>query len=139
MSDETTRIINSETDIFKKLSEPWHCIEIFFQGKEYRYERAELPICFGRNGDECEFTVDSTTASRKHCSIDVRENQIGIQDTSTNGTYIKIGRAESVLIKNSFFPLVSQGNISLGEPIDMGSENIIYFRVSADRAKTPKK
>lgn len=139
MSDDKTTIINSNTDIYKQLADATHCIELFFQGKEYRYERKDLPISIGRNAEDCILFCDSSTVSRKHCILEVKDNQIGISDCSTNGTYIKIGRAETVLIKSSFYPLASQGNFSLGEPINMSSDKIFHFRVCPEERKTAKK
>lgn len=139
MSRDKTTILNSDTDIQRKLDAMAFCIELFFRGKDYRFERNELPICLGRSAEDCDLVVESSTASRKHCYLAVQDNQIGILDESTNGTYIKIGRAESVLIKHSFYPLVSQGNISLGEPIESNTDDIIYFRISQNRQKTLKK
>lgn len=132
MSDDKTTIIKSDTDIFKKMIEAAGCIELFHRGKEYRYKRDQLPITIGRDALLCDIQCSSTMTSRSHCKIDVQDNQIGISDTSTNGTYIKIGRSDSILIKNSFYPLTSQGHISLGEPIDLGSPEILHFRICSE-------
>lgn len=129
MNDDKTTVIKSDTDIFKKISENASCIELFHQGKEYRYTREQLPISIGRDASMCGITCASTMTSRKHCTLEVQDNQIGIRDSSTNGTYIKIGRSDSILIKNSFYPLSSQGHISLGEPIDLSLPEILHFRI----------
>ena len=139
MSEDKTTIINTNTDIFKKMSESTHCIELFFKGAEYHYTRDQLPISFGRDPESNSLSVDTTTASRNHCTLEVQDNQIGVQDKSTNGTYIKIGRADTILIKNSFYPLASQGRLSLGAPIDLTSEQLIHFRVSSEKEKPTKK
>lgn len=139
MSQDRTTVINSDTDIHKKLTDISFRIELFFQGKEYEFEREDLPVYIGRSADECQITINSSTVSRRHCSFVVQNNQIGLLDKSTNGTHIRIGRADSVLIKNSFYPLSSQGNISVGEPIDSNTENVIYFRICPNKEKTAKK
>jgi pSer/pThr/pTyr-binding forkhead associated (FHA) protein len=126
--DKTT-IIKSNTDIHKQITEAFTHIELFFKGSEYSLKRDDLPLTAGRDLESCAFVTDNTTASRKHCTLEVKDGQVGIRDHSTNGTYIKIGRAETVLIKNSFYPLISQGNISFGEPINLESKEILYFRV----------
>ena len=135
MIHDKTTVINSETEIHRQITDSLFRIELFFRGKEYRFDRDQLPIKIGRSSEECQLTSDSATVSRLHCSLLVRDNQIGLLDQSTNGTHIKIGRAESVLIKNSFYPLVSQGNISLGEPIENNTNDVIYFRICPNRSK----
>lgn len=139
MEQDQTTVIKPNTAIFKSLTEATSCIELFFNGTEYKFKRDELPINIGRDSAQCEIIAASTTASRLHCSIEVVNHQIGIRDRSSNGTYIKIGRAETVLINNNFYPLASQGQLSLGEPGNTDSDQTIHFRVSADREKTAKK
>lgn len=138
MTSDKTTVIKSNTDIFKQITESSHRIDIFFQGKEYSFTREQLPISIGRDAQQCNITSGASTASRLHCHIALKDNQIGIDDTSTNGTYIKIGRADTILIKNSFYPLANQGHIGLGEPIDLQSAETIHFRVSSDTTKTAK-
>ncbi|MFT7558880.1 MAG: hypothetical protein ACI93R_000783 [Flavobacteriales bacterium] len=133
---EQTTIVKSNTDIHRQITESFIKIELFFKGNEYHYTRETLPVSIGRDS-QCGVSVNNSTASREHCTLELRNNQVGIIDSSTNGTYIKIGRSDGILIKNSFYPLVSQGHISLGEPIDLQSPEILHFRVSAN-AKTPQ-
>lgn len=139
MNEEKTTVVNSDTEIHRRLTDTSFCVELFFQGKEYQYERAELPVTIGRNADECQIVVNSVTASRQHCALVVQNNQIGLLDQSTNGTQISIGRADSVLIKNSFYPLSNQGTICLGETDKSDTKNVIYFRICPNREKTPEK
>lgn len=135
MSDDKTTIIKGNTDIYKKITDSSSSVELFYQGKEYRFSREKMPISIGRNPSDCTLVSTTPTTSRLHCTIEVRDNQIGINDSSSNGTYIQIGRAETVLVKNSFYPLMSQGHISLGEPIDLQSNETIHYRVSTDNKK----
>jgi adenylate cyclase len=127
-TDKTT-IIKSNTDIHKQITESFAHIELFFKGSDHRFGRNDLPLSIGRDNDVCTLVTDNSTASRRHCTLEIKDGQFGISDHSTNGTYIKIGRAETVLIKNSFYPLISQGNISFGEPIDLESKEVLFFRV----------
>ena len=93
------------------------------------YGKNDLPIKMGRDDSSCKIVVQTDVASREHCSIEVRDNQIGIADTSTNGTFIRIGRNESFVIKRSFYPLIGQGNIKLGEQFNEDDSHVIYFRM----------
>ena len=69
----------------------------------------------GREEQSCDLVIDSPMTSRNHCSIEIRENQLGLLDKSTNGTFVKLGRSDSVFIRNEFCPLVGQGYIKLGK------------------------
>jgi len=132
VSDDKTTIIKSDTDIFQKMVASASSIEVFFKGTEYRFSRDELPVSAGRDSAACKLVCSSNMASRVHFTIDIKDNQIGVCDTSTNGTYIKMGRSDAILIKDSFYPLSSQGHISCGEAIDLNSPEIIHFRICAE-------
>src|SRR5437773_3105914 len=47
----------------------------------------------------CGLMVSDRTASRKHCTIELRGGQFVVQDHSTNGTYVTIDSEKSVLLK----------------------------------------
>jgi len=136
MNDETTTFVNSDTEIHQRLADASLAIELFFRGKEYTYKRQDLPVHIGRNVDECEIVVDVVTASRQHCALIVQHNQIGVLDQSTNGTQISIGRADGVLIKNSFYPLSNRGTIRLGETEKSDLNNLIHFKICQNKEKT---
>ncbi|MFT7131234.1 MAG: pSer/pThr/pTyr-binding forkhead associated (FHA) protein [Gammaproteobacteria bacterium] len=124
-----TIIVQFDNDIMRNVNSSATHIEIFFHGKEMSFSKEQLPIKLGRDEAECDIVVGSSVASRIHCVIEVRENQIGLIDKSTNGTFIHIGRNETFLIKSSFYPLIGQGTIKLGEKIDKDETNMVYFRM----------
>lgn len=117
------------TEILSKVNSPATHIELFFHGKEMSFCKSDLPIALGRDDELCDLVVSIDVASRVHCSIEVHDNQIGLLDKSTNGTFIRIGRNESFVIKESFYPLIGQGNIKLGEQFNNDETDIIYFRM----------
>jgi len=124
-----TIIANFDSEILRNVNSSATHIEIFFQGKEMSFGKDKLPIKLGRDKAVCDIFIDSGVASRVHCVIEVHDNQIGLTDKSTNGTFIHIGRNETFLIKNTFYPLIGQGNIKLGEQIDKDETNMVYFRM----------
>jgi pSer/pThr/pTyr-binding forkhead associated (FHA) protein len=132
----TTIIANFTSDIMRNVNSSATHIEIFFRGKEMSFNKEQLPIKLGRDSTECDIVIDSSVASRIHCEIEVRENQIGLIDKSTNGTFIHIGRNETFLIKSTFYPLIGQGNIKLGEEIDKNDTNMVYFRMVTKALET---
>ena len=124
-----TIIVQFDNDIMRNVNSSATHIEIFFRGKEMSFSKEQLPIKLWRDTAECDIVVDSSVASRIHCVVEVRENQIGLIDKSTNGTFIHIGRNETFLIKSTFYPLIGQGTIKLGEKIDKDDTNMVYFRM----------
>lgn len=130
MSDQDQTIAAKfNTEIMRKVNSPATHIEIFFQGKELSFGKQDLPIRLGRDDEACDIVVNSEVASRVHCAIDLRDNQIGVLDSSTNGTFIRLGRNESFVIKKTFYPLIGQGNIKLGEQFDSDDSLVVYFRM----------
>ena len=128
-NDDQTIAAQFNTEILNKVNSPATHIDIFYQGKDRSYGKHELPIKLGRDDSVCDLVVDSELASRVHCSIEVRDNQIGLMDNSTNGTFLNLGRNESFVIKRNFYPLIGKGNISLGAPFGDDDSHIIYFRM----------
>lgn len=124
------------TEILNKLNSSATHIEIFYQGKELSFGKSDLPIKIGRDEAACDLVVDSELASRVHCSIDVKDNQIGLEDVSRNGTFLKIGRNESFVVKNKFYPLIGQGNIKLGEQFVGEESDTILFRMVTKKAES---
>ena len=105
-------------------------LEVFYLGKSYATKAPSLPFRIGRDPGSCHLVVDNQTASRNHCSFVIRDNQIGIEDTSTNGTSVKLGQANNILLCKKFLPLSGQGYIKLGEEIDLSDPNLIMFKVT---------
>lgn len=104
-------------------------IEFFFRGKSFPVNINKLPFMIGREQQTCDLTIEGPLISRNHCSIEIRDNQLGLMDKSTNGTVVKLGRAESVFVRNEFCPLVGQGYIKLGETLELDDPNLLMFKV----------
>lgn len=104
-------------------------IELFYHGKLQIIKSGELPFYIGRDEGINNLTVDGDTISRKHCVLQLRDRQIGLLDTSTNGTFVKPGRADSVFIHHEFYPLVGQGAIKPGQKIELDDPDLILYRV----------
>ncbi len=104
-------------------------IELFFQGKLVSVTLDDLPYQLGRDESSCDMVIYGETVSRKHCALQVRDRQIGLLDESTNGTYLRVGRNDSVCVHNDFHPLVGQGVIKLGHRIDMDDAELIFYKV----------
>lgn len=116
------------TEIKSKINSPATHIELFYRGEEMSFCKSDLPKLIGRDERTCDIVVKTEVASRKHCAIVVQANQIGILDRSTNGTFIRVGRADVFVIKNRFYPLLGQGHMKLGGQILEDDHDVIYFR-----------
>lgn len=126
-SDQTVSA-KYNTEIKNKINSPASHIELFYRGKEMSFSKGDLPKLIGRDERTCDIVVNTEVASRKHCAIVVQANQIGILDRSTNGTFIRVGRADAFVIKSRFYPLVGQGHMKLGGEFDIDDPDVIYFR-----------
>lgn len=104
-------------------------IELFYQGKSRVIQSDELPFYIGRDEGINHMAVEGETISRKHCVLQLRDRQIGLLDTSTNGSFVKPGRADSVFIHHEYYPLVGQGAIKLGQRIELDDPELILFKV----------
>ena len=103
---------------------------LFFRGKEYTLLPSNLPFQIGRDETVCQMVVNSELASRNHCAIVMKDGQLGLLDTSTNGSVVKFGRADSIVVHKKFLPLAGQGCFKLGEKVDLNDPDLIMFKVT---------
>ena len=104
-------------------------IELFYNGRGHMVSASDLPFFIGRDKNSCHLTVVKDVVSRVHCVVDIKDNQIGIQDRSTNGTVVKMGEANSVIIRDEFYPLTGKGCLTLGEQFSSNESDLILFKV----------
>lgn len=126
-NDSITTVLNadSQNDFSAQASH----VELLFRGRQYSVGREDLPFKIGRDAQSCDLVINSDLVSRNHCSIELRGNQIGLLDNSTNGTCVQVGRGDGLFIRNSFYPLVGQGYIKTGESVDLADPDLILFKV----------
>lgn len=104
-------------------------IELFFQNKLIVIEKSEMPFYIGRDDNACDLVLADATVSRRHCVLQMRGNQIGLLDTSTNGTFVQPGRAAALQIHNEFYPLVGKGTLRLGRNTEEDDPELILYKV----------
>jgi hypothetical protein len=129
MSDDKTFATRINTVSSKALVAQFARIELFYCGKLTVIKRDDLPFYIGRDEEGCDLVISGDTISRRHCVLQIRDRQVGLLDTSTNGTFVKPGRAESVFIHNEYYPLVGQGTIKLGQRIDLEDPDLLLYKV----------
>ncbi len=99
--------------------------------KPYSHELRELAV--REQGDGvwlCEIVshlmVADRTASRKHCTVELRGGQFVVQDHSTNGTYVTVDSEKSVLLKGDDLALRRFGWIGFSDVRYAGSD-VVQF------------
>lgn len=130
MADETltTRLKPGNADHLSKQR-----IELFYRNNLYVVEASRLPFKIGRDSSLCDLVVLSDLVSRMHCMLQMRGNLIGIHDSSTNGTSVRIGTAASLYIHNKFCPLAGHGALQLGhDRVRDDDSHLILFKVITD-------
>lgn len=129
MSDEDSPNTLINSDLLQKIEGKFSRIELFHKGNAYRIKSADLPFYIGRDLKVCSLAVDKDVVSRIHCVVEYKDNQVGILDRSTNGTVVKVGEANSVIIRDEFYPLTGKGCLSLGEQYSSEQSEMILFKV----------
>jgi pSer/pThr/pTyr-binding forkhead associated (FHA) protein len=67
--------------------------------------------------------------SRKHARIENRQGKFILVDTSTNGTYVKIGDLNTIHVLRDEIPLIGKGTISPGRNAASSSPGAIHFTI----------
>lgn len=104
-------------------------IEIFYSGEVYKITTDKLPFTVGRDKDKCQLALENKLVSREHFVLMQRDSLIGLSDTSTNGTWVQLGRSPAVQVKHSFLPLVGSGVIQAGCEIRDDENTQLHFKV----------
>ena len=110
-------------------TQPLNFFELFYKGRVFKLTASDLPFSIGRDEQECDLSVDDQAVSRLHCSLTINEGQFGLQDSSTNGTALKIGNADIITLKETFYPLTGRGCFQLGKPLSQSDPTLIHYKV----------
>ena len=89
-------------------------------------DSTSMPFRMGRSAS-CNIVVDSDVVSREHLIVDYRYGKFVLIDRSRNGTFVKLQEGRSIILLNETLPISGTGLISLGGPISVSAENLIYF------------
>src|SRR5207245_829066 len=73
-------------------------VRLTYRDQSVECSREHPSVVIGREYG-CGLLVADRTASRKHCTIELRGGQFVVQDHSTNGTYVTIDSEKSALLK----------------------------------------
>lgn len=104
-------------------------VVLSYGGKEYKVDPTKTPFSIGRD-ESCNLSVDSSFASRQHCKILFHNKNFILKDSSTNGTFVRIGGAPPVKLSDSMTSITGNGSIKLGEAMKVGDTDAITFKVN---------
>src|SRR5439155_537699 len=74
----------------------------------------------------CGLTVADHLASRRHCTIERRQDKWVLKDHSSNGTFVTIEGDAEIMLQREEMMLRRSGWISLGHPRAEGGEAVEY-------------
>jgi class 3 adenylate cyclase len=100
-------------------------VRLTYRGQELVCSREFPSIVIGREYG-CGLVVTDKTASRKHCTIELRSGRFVVQDHSTNGTYVTIDNEKAVQLKGEDLPLRRFGWIGFSDVRYAGSD-VVQF------------
>ncbi|ACL72999.1 hypothetical protein Tgr7_1918 [Thioalkalivibrio sulfidiphilus HL-EbGr7] len=104
-------------------------LSLSYEGVEHWFTASSRVFVVGRNLD-CDLVVAVPVASRHHARFIYRKGKFVVIDQSTNGTYVQLkGNDQVCLLNGEEFPLVGEGVISLGRPVEDGDPHLIHFRI----------
>ncbi len=101
-------------------------LRLKYRDQEITRRRENDSITMGRAPD-CNLVVANDTASRRHCTIERRQDKFVLADQSTNGTYVSAEGGTEILLRREEFRLGAHGWISFGQPRAAAAEVAEYF------------
>ena len=101
-------------------------LRLHYRGQEIVRRRESDSITMGRAAD-CDLVIATNRASRKHCTVERRQDKYVLADQSTNGTYVSAEGGSEILLRREEFRLGPHGWITLGQPRAETEEIIEYF------------
>jgi len=100
---------------------------LLHRGRQYHIRPGDTPFVIGRDTGVCDLSVANEYGSRRHCVIEYRDAKFVLRDNSTNGTYVQLGRADSLRVHHETIPLVGQGCFMLGKNFRPDDPDLIHF------------
>ena len=101
-------------------------LRLKYRDQEIVRRRDNDAITMGRDPG-CSVVIADSMASRKHCTIERRQDKFVLADQSTNGTYVTAEGGAEILLQREEFRLVKHGWISFGRKRAEAKEVVEYF------------
>ncbi len=103
-------------------------IELSFKGDKYVLTEKQHFYQVGRD-PSCDIIVQGKYVSRAHAKITYKDGKFLLQDNSFNGTYIKFNNGQKIHVSKDEQTLVSDGVMSIGEPVKNNANSMIQFKI----------
>lgn len=103
-------------------------IEVSYRGNTKVFTE-EHNVCQVGRDPTCDIVVQGKFVSRAHAKIKFKGGKILLEDNSFNGTYIRFENGQKIHISNDEQTLISDGTMSMGEPVKDNSKYNIEFRI----------
>jgi pSer/pThr/pTyr-binding forkhead associated (FHA) protein len=100
---------------------------ISFNGDSFSVSKDNVPFVIGRD-ESCDLSVESQFASRQHCRILFQNKNFVLEDSSTNGTFVRMGMAQPSQLNNTLTVITGNGVLKLGESIAVGDKQVVQFK-----------
>ncbi len=101
-------------------------LRLQYRDREVIRRRENDSITMGRAPD-CDLVIATNRASRKHCTIERRQDRYVLADQSTNGTYVTTEGGGEILLRREELRLGQHGWIAFGQPRAETEEVVEYF------------
>lgn len=101
-------------------------LRLKYRDQEIVRRRDNDMVTMGRSG-ECSLVIANDRASRKHCTIERRQDNFVLADQSTNGTYVTAEGGTEMLLRREEYRLGKHGWISFGQPRAEAEDSVEYF------------
>jgi adenylate cyclase len=105
------------TDVARTVSllrSPQARLRLVYRGQDIVRRRGSESIMLGRD-ETCLLVVADPKASRRHCTIEQRQDKFMLRDHSTNGTFVTVDGEPEVLLQREEFQLRKHGWITFGQ------------------------
>ena len=85
------------------------------------------PVCTIGRQAENDIILKYPRVSRRHAKVKKNGSKFLLKDTSSNGTYIRIGNLETLRLKNDEIQLIGKGIIFPGREATSSSPGAIHY------------
>src|SRR5256885_13670578 len=88
-------------------------LRLKYLGQETVRRRENESVTLGRESG-CGLTVADHLASRRHCTIERRQDKWGLKDHSSNGTFVTVEGEAEIMLKREGMMISRRGGVSHG-------------------------
>jgi class 3 adenylate cyclase len=103
-------------------------LQLCHRGKLIRLDGASGSFTMGRSAINA-LQIEADWVSRTHALIEFKRGHFVVSDRSTNGTYVKLGEDDELLLRRDELHMRKTGIISLGREAAINADDVIRFEI----------